>query len=249
MTLDQARNILTASYLREQLKGSGLAGIENLRAVKLEGPFASSAAGVFRVELEYAQPKVSPPQSIFAKIFNGASLKNHATTELRFLREVAPLLSKDLAPKLYAYTTASSGIDVLLIEDLTASGYSSDHEVLKLNCLDLIAEELGRFHSTRYYPDLIRAPEFARPRGIETRRPTEIALIHGDFHLLGNVFYSGDHSRIRAIDWADAKVGLLQFDYQFSLLTNLLQSVSQNSLKWFQKTFKVVQDWNADQLL
>jgi hypothetical protein len=111
-----------------------------------------------------------------------------------------------------------------------------------------------------------------------------ITLIHGDFHLLGNIFFAEDQSRPRVIDWSELKPGLgphdlayclisapaedrpgrdmallrrywegllaagvegygwdlCQWDYRFSLLTNLFQSVLQGSSFWFRKTAALV---------
>jgi len=107
-----------------------------------------------------------------------------------------------------------------------------------------------------------------------------ITLIHGDFHLLGNVFFAAGEPRPRVIDWSELKPGLgphdlayclvsaptedrpardlallrryweglraagvegyrwdlCQWDYRFSLITNLFQAVLQNSFLWFRKT-------------
>lgn len=122
---------------------------------------------------------------------------------------------------------------------------------------------------------------------------SNLTLIHGDFHLLGNIFFIPSNNQIRVIDWADTKVGLgahdlaycllsttaedrrdrdsklmkryldcllangvrdydwlqLKFDYRLALLNNLLQSVSQNSLRWYRRTFEVVQIWTAEEIL
>lgn len=111
-----------------------------------------------------------------------------------------------------------------------------------------------------------------------------ITLIHGDFHLLGNIFFAADEPRPRVIDWSELKPGLgphdlayclssaptadrpardlsllrryweglraagveaygwdlCQWDYRFSFLTNLFQSVFQNSLFWFRKSVALI---------
>lgn len=111
-----------------------------------------------------------------------------------------------------------------------------------------------------------------------------ITVIHGDFHLLGNVFFAADESRPRVIDWSEMKPGLgphdlayclisaptedrptrdlallrryweglraagiegygwelCRWDYGFSVITNLFQSVFQNSPIWFRKTAALV---------
>lgn len=111
-----------------------------------------------------------------------------------------------------------------------------------------------------------------------------LTLIHGDFHLLGNILFSAETPRPRVIDWSELKPGLgphdlaycllsapaadrqardlallrryweglraagvdgygwdlCQWDYGFSLITNLFQAVFQNSLSWFRKTAAVI---------
>lgn len=127
-------------------------------------------------------------------------------------------------------------------------------------------------------------------------RNQPITLIHGDFHLLGNIFFarnSATQPAIKVIDWAQSKRGigvhdlmymllaaesrdrvardmtLIQryhsglaeagisdysltqclWDYQFSQLTNLFQSVFQESRRWFRKTFLVIEIWGSETLL
>ncbi|CAM3772777.1 hypothetical protein DEFR109230_11560 [Deinococcus frigens] len=121
----------------------------------------------------------------------------------------------------------------------------------------------------------------------------DLTLIHGDLHLLGNVFQSADALELRLIDWAQIKRGLgphdLMYmlisadapdrlerdaaliqryrlglvsagvvgyaleqcldDYRLSLLTNLFQSIFQDSLKWFRKTAALVELWRCAELL
>ena len=123
-----------------------------------------------------------------------------------------------------------------------------------------------------------------------------LTLLHGDFHLLGNVFIANDSnllSPIKVIDWGQVKRGLgphdLMFallsadspdrqsrdltllqryhqrllarevkhygwelclwDYRFSLLTNIYQSIFQGSLRWFRRTLDGVRVWEAQELL
>lgn len=126
--------------------------------------------------------------------------------------------------------------------------------------------------------------------------PRGLTLLHGDFHLLGNVFIARQPdavSPIKVIDWGQVKRGLgphdLMFallsvdaadrrsrdlellwryhqrllargvkhygwdqclwDYRFSLLTNVYQSIFQGSLRWFRRTLEVVGLWEAQELL
>lgn len=123
-----------------------------------------------------------------------------------------------------------------------------------------------------------------------------ITLIHGDFHLLGNIFLAkqtGTEPGLKIIDWTQMKRGLgihdlmytllsvqaedrvtrdrlfirqyyqgllragvssydweqCLWDYRFSLLTNVFQSVFQDSLLWFRKTVEVIEVWEAQSLL
>ena len=113
-----------------------------------------------------------------------------------------------------------------------------------------------------------------------------LTLIHGDFHLLGNIFFAPHTPAPRVIDWSELKPGLgphdlaygllsapavdrpardlallrryhdglvaagvtdygfalCQWDYRFSLITNLFQAVFQNSPHWFRKTAAVVDE-------
>lgn len=46
-----------------------------------------------------------------------------------------------------------------------------------------------------------------------------LTLIHGDLHLLGNVFWSGDASEVRIIDWAQVKRGLGPHDLMYTLIS------------------------------
>jgi aminoglycoside phosphotransferase (APT) family kinase protein len=44
-----------------------------------------------------------------------------------------------------------------------------------------------------------------------------ITLIHGDFHVLGNVFFRPDDVRPKVIDWSEAKPGLGPHDLAYCL--------------------------------
>jgi hypothetical protein len=116
-----------------------------------------------------------------------------------------------------------------------------------------------------------------------------LTLIHGDFHLLGNVLFAEHARRPRVIDWSELKPGLgphdlayclhaapsdqrptrdlallrrywdglraagiadygwplCRWDYQFSLLTNLFQSVFQRSAFWFRRTAGLIDEHAA----
>jgi hypothetical protein len=120
-----------------------------------------------------------------------------------------------------------------------------------------------------------------------------ITLIHGDFHLLGNIFFAADDAPPRVIDWSELKPGLgphdlldcllsapaedrpardlallrryweglqaagvegygwdlCQWDYRFSLITNLFQSVFQNSMIWFRKTATLIDELDCRAIL
>jgi len=116
-----------------------------------------------------------------------------------------------------------------------------------------------------------------------------LTLIHGDFHLLGNVLFAAPSPQPRVIDWSELKPGLgphdlayclhaaptdqrrtrdlallrrywdglgaagitdypwplCQWDYQFSLVTNLFQSVFQRSAFWFRRTAGLIDELAA----
>lgn len=53
-----------------------------------------------------------------------------------------------------------------------------------------------------------------------TQAMKEVTLIHGDFHLLGNIFFArADSSSLKAIDWAQAKPGLGPHDLMYALIS------------------------------
>jgi aminoglycoside phosphotransferase (APT) family kinase protein len=99
-----------------------------------------------------------------------------------------------------------------------------------------------------------------------------LTLVHGDFHLLGNIFFTDNDPRPKVIDWSELKPGLgphdlayalsavparqpdaedllryywnalnapgytwdlCAWDFRFSVISNLFQSVFQHSVKWY----------------
>jgi hypothetical protein len=138
--------------------------------------------------------------------------------------------------------------------------------------------------------------QWAAPFIERTARHHGLTLLHGDFHLLGNIFIAKEPTNInpiKVIDWGQVKRGLgphdlmyallsvevpdrqsrdlkllrryhqrllalgvhgyaweqCLWDYRFSLLTNVFQSVFQGSLHWFRRTCDVVETWKARELL
>lgn len=134
------------------------------------------------------------------------------------------------------------------------------------------------------------------PAMMRTRSETtdHLTLVHGDFHLMGNVFQPPPgQTRLKVIDWSEVKPGrgphdlayalvsaaspdraardrrLLKryvtaleahgvrgygldaayLDYRFSLLTNLFQSVFQDSPRWLRVTLDAVRDHDAEAVL
>ncbi len=124
-----------------------------------------------------------------------------------------------------------------------------------------------------------------------TRDSRQITLLHGDFHLAGNSFFSPyDPARIKLIDWAQHKRGIgahdlmymllsaedqgrlerdehfiglyyaklleagvtdydldaCRWDYRFCLLSNLFQSIFQNSPRWLRRNLEVVRVWSLE---
>lgn len=108
-----------------------------------------------------------------------------------------------------------------------------------------------------------------------------ITLIHGDFHFLGNVFFTGDDPRPKVIDWSELKPGLgphdlayclsvvpshdrellryywkalnvpdyswdlCSWDFRFSLIGNLFQSVFQHSVRWYRTSLDAIDALDA----
>jgi len=111
-----------------------------------------------------------------------------------------------------------------------------------------------------------------------------ITLIHGDFHVLGNLFFAREDPRPRVIDWSELKPGLgphdlaycliavpsgdratrdlallrrywehlrgagverytwelCRWDHRLSLITNVFQSLFQDSVTWFRRTAAII---------
>jgi aminoglycoside phosphotransferase (APT) family kinase protein len=100
----------------------------------------------------------------------------------------------------------------------------------------------------------------------------DLTLIHGDFHFLGNIFFTDGDPRPKIIDWSELKPGLgphdlayslsalptrqrdaeellrhywkalgvpayswelCSWDFRFSAISNLFQSVFQRSVRWY----------------
>ena len=57
-------------------------------------------------------------------------------------------------------------------------------------------------------------------------------------------FFAGTEVGIQGYAWEQCL-----WDYRFSLLTNIFQSVFQGDLRWFRRTLDVVQAWKATELL
>ncbi|TCC44304.1 aminoglycoside phosphotransferase family protein [Kribbella capetownensis] len=116
-----------------------------------------------------------------------------------------------------------------------------------------------------------------------------ITLIHGDFHFLGNVFFSADDPRPKVIDWSELKPGLgphdlayclsvvptgdrlardrellrrywealraaglddyswelCEWDFRFSVISNLFQSVFQRSVRWYRMSLAAIDALDA----
>ncbi|MFI5694645.1 phosphotransferase family protein [Kribbella sp. NPDC051586] len=113
-----------------------------------------------------------------------------------------------------------------------------------------------------------------------------LTLIHGDFHFLGNVFFTGSDPRPKVIDWSELKPGLgphdlayslaavpandrpardrvllrrywealavddyswelCAWDFRFSVLSNLFQSVFQHSVRWYRVSLAAIEALDA----
>jgi hypothetical protein len=146
------------------------------------------------------------------------------------------------------------------------------------------AQAIGRFlsdHAGELNGDEARllrrlAQDWAPVFLARAANPAHLTLIHGDFHLIGNLFFPPSPGPLRIIDWSEVKPGLgphdlayclasapsddrvardlellrryhaglgltdypwdqCVWDFRFSLLTNLLQSVFQDSPTWLRK--------------
>jgi hypothetical protein len=117
-----------------------------------------------------------------------------------------------------------------------------------------------------------------------------LTLIHGDFHFLGNVFFTGTDARPKVIDWSELKPGLgphdlayclsvvpsddrpardrallrrywqllavedyswelCEWDFRFSLISNLFQSVFQQSVHWYRISLTAIETLDATSTL
>ncbi|WP_328997764.1 aminoglycoside phosphotransferase family protein [Kribbella sp. NBC_00709] len=113
-----------------------------------------------------------------------------------------------------------------------------------------------------------------------------LTLIHGDFHFLGNVFFTGTDPRPKVIDWSELKPGLgphdlayslavvpssdrltrdrallrrywealavedyswelCEWDFRFSVISNLFQSVFQRSVRWYGVSLAAIEALDA----
>jgi hypothetical protein len=113
-----------------------------------------------------------------------------------------------------------------------------------------------------------------------------LTLIHGDFHFLGNVFFTGTDPRPKVIDWSELKPGLgphdlayalsvvpsddrpardrallrrywealaaedyswelCEWDFRFSVISNLFQSVFQRSVRWYRVSLAAIEALDA----
>ncbi|WP_371402788.1 aminoglycoside phosphotransferase family protein [Kribbella sp. NBC_00662] len=109
-----------------------------------------------------------------------------------------------------------------------------------------------------------------------------LTLIHGDFHFLGNVFFTGTDPRPKVIDWSELKPGLgphdlayslavlpsadrlgllrryweslavddyswdlCEWDFRFSVISNLFQSIFQHSVRWYRVSLTAIESADA----
>lgn len=213
----------------------------------------------------------------------------------------------DLLVNLHAHWWEHPGLDApefLLPEDaVTRMPQALDSLGLHVNATHArqALEQFSQQHSAELTVDeqdllYLLANRWADRFRVRVERGAAITLIHGDFHLLGNVFLAQAPTvmpPIKVLDWTQAKRGLgphdlmymllavdapdrvardthllrryhagLQaagctqydwdqclWDYRFSLLTNLFQTLFQDSVYWFRKTAEVVQAWHSTDLL
>lgn len=109
-----------------------------------------------------------------------------------------------------------------------------------------------------------------------------LTLIHGDFHFLGNIFFTIGDPRPKVIDWSELKPGLgphdlayclsvlptadrdgllrrywealgvrdyswelCHWDFRFSVIGNLFQSVFQHSVKWYRTSLAAIERFDG----
>lgn len=192
----------------------------------------------------------------------------------------------EMAPGMNSVTRAAQAYPLATIErniravEAATAGYLDDH-----------GGELNADEARMLQRLLALWPGMMRERAGET---ANLTLVHGDFHLMGNVFQPpAGETRLRVIDWSEVKPGrgphdlayalvsaasenraardrtLLEryveglkaqgvtgygfeaayADYRFSLLTNLFQSVFQDSVRWLRVTLEAVADHDAEAVL
>ncbi|TCC22903.1 phosphotransferase family protein [Kribbella speibonae] len=111
-----------------------------------------------------------------------------------------------------------------------------------------------------------------------------LTLVHGDFHVLGDIFFTDHDPRPKVIDWSELKPGLgphdlayalsalparqpdaegllryywkalnapgyswdlCAWDFRFSVISNLFQSVFQHSVKWYRAALTTMDTLNS----
>ncbi len=204
-----------------------------------------------------------------ARFWNGAWPEDYETaTAMRSVTRAAQ-----------AYPIAAVAQNVRAVEAATGR-YLEDH-----------AEDLSTDEVRLLQRLLALWPPIMRDRAEDT---ANLTLVHGDFHLMGNVFQPpAGQTGLKVIDWSEVKPGrgphdlayalvsaasedraerdrgLLRryvaglqargvtgygfeaayADYRFSLLTNLFQSVFQDSVRWLRVTLDAVRDHDAEAVL
>ncbi len=88
-------------------------------------------------------------------------------------------------------------------------------------------EDFVRTYADELTPSELHLLQSLRDRWVDSFRkrlslPTSLTLLHGDFHLLGNIFFAKDidaETPVKIIDWAQVKPGLGPHDLMYMLLS------------------------------
>lgn len=113
--------------------------------------------------------------------------------------------------------------------DVTRTPHALNAEGLRVNELKARAalEDFARTYADELTPSELHLLHLLRGRWADIfgRRlvlPTNLTLLHGDFHLLGNIFFAKDtnsETLVKVIYWAQVKPGLGPHDLMYTLLS------------------------------
>jgi len=242
-----------------------------------EQQFSGYADVISRVRLTYGSGVSVFPTTLIVKVFGPRWYVGSGLPELRFYREMAPLMPGRLAPQLFGFRDVPGRqLVILLLEDLNcdymqatlpladdwlcplvdilASLHSNWWEHPRLDHPEFLVSEEGvtqmpqaldaagiEFHMQRARQALQRfqgkhmgelsleehtllqamCENWARLFAQRVTAGQALTLLHGDLHVMGNVFLSrrGAPGGVKFIDWTQAKRGLGPHDLMYLLLS------------------------------